>query len=920
MKSFFNELFVIVLMVFLIAKASGQELKFHDPPGLGISVIKDQDRDLLPYRNVPLFSFDLDGSTHYSNNAAIEIQGEKIYFTFPSGIRGYLQIDKEFKINWKATLLFENPGIDTLVLENVLPFGISDQHIYITGAGPWSLARTKLFRPAKIPLGVILPDNAWEMGYASIPTNADKSICAISRRTEIKGAKRQRYKTILYPHSSVAYTLYLDLFEGEWQNGLKKMFQEHYLFDLEEFDNTLFEREDLSWIRHDYLMILQFGWDHKFFDWKEDQYNFKYFLEEAKEITGGYDVYGIWPTWPALGMDQRNQWDLYADLPGGLKKLHELATLAQNNDTKFFIAYNPWDKSTRKENPHKGMARLIEATDANGVVLETRGKSSYELQNAADSIKEGVVMYSEGMAVTKDMPGIISGRVHDAIYMPPPLNLNKLIKPDFAIFRVCQLSQGRIHREASISFFNGYGNELNTFAAGRPDWMQEEYKYLGKITMLLRENSKAFNSLNWTPLIPTFYDSIWVNRWPSGNKTIYTVFSLKPEGFDDALFEADTNHHYVSLYHHEELGFDTIDGRFCIPAKTHAFDRSWLNTRREGNVDCIAAFRDLLSVERHYDTLFLAAEKGTEIRLWAGDPSYSKDSRIFTSGSHKVKLYELFGRYEGKFVVQLFDDTEIIDERIVYIKPGSPRLISTTKKTKITRRTPEGMVLVEGGTYEFQVDLEDAFIPYPDYSKARKAEVRSFFMDQYPVTNEEYYQFTRKSNYQPDDTVNYLKHWKNGKYPKGMENFPVVHVSLKDARAYAAWAGKRLPTEIEWQYAAQGGNSGQKWPWGNTFDSTRCNNAFGYITAVDSFPQGANQYGLIDMVGNVWQMTGDVYDNGSYYFNILKGGSYYKPTASWWYVQGGPKAVNENQMLLLVSPSFNRNATVGFRCVKDAIE
>ena len=87
---------------------------------------------------------------------------------------------------------------------------------------------------------------------------------------------------------------------------------------------------------------------------------------------------------------------------------------------------------------------------------------------------------------------------------------------------------------------------------------------------------------------------------------------------------------------------------------------------------------------------------------------------------------------------------------------------------------------------------------------------------------------------------------------------------------------------------------------------------------VDAFPEGKSPFGMMDLTGNVWQLTGDVYNNGTYYFVIMKGGSFYKPTSSWWYVKGGPQPNNWHQQLLLVSPSFDRNATVGFRCVKDA--
>jgi len=210
-------------------------------------------------------------------------------------------------------------------------------------------------------------------------------------------------------------------------------------------------------------------------------------------------------------------------------------------------------------------------------------------------------------------------------------------------------------------------------------------------------------------------------------------------------------------------------------------------------------------------------------------------------------------------------------------------------------------------------------------------------MDKYPVTNKEYYAFARSTGYLPQDTVNYLKHWVNGKPLKADENKPVIYVSLEDAKAYATWAGKRLPTELEWQYAAQTPDL-RSWPWGsdkglirekewvtNTLtverikgvDSTYCNPGNGKLEVVGKHPKGANPNGLEDLVGSVWQLTNDEYDNGSNYYVIMKGGSYFNPGSSWWYVQGGPRELTYRQMLLRVSRGFERNATVGFRCVAD---
>ncbi len=851
--------------------------------------------------------------------------------------------DENCKIGYKAIVEFKNVSKDTIWLTNVVPFGFSADKICITGKGDHPLSRSHLFRPGFEPVNCILPDNAWELGFSDLSLGEGVQVTGLTRRVRDKMEKavRRRFETEMAPGGTVRYYLYADFHSGDWQEGLRMMFQNRHLYDVEpgQFDNSLFERNDLKWIRGCYVSHLMMAWDRNVYDLSDQKYHLVDFVAKGKNLYGGDDFIGIWPTWPTLGLDQRNQWDLFRDLPGGTDRLKTEAGKLNSMGSRFFICYNPWDESTRNENHTLGMAGLVAATNADGVVLDTRGASSKEFQQAADSVKSGVIMYSEGMAVPKDMQGIVAGRVHNALYYCPMLNLNKIIKPDFAIFRVAEIYKEPIKREFCLSFFNGYGTELNLFAPGIPEWADEQYRYLGRVAKIQRENTDNFTTSNITPLLPTANDHIWVNRWQTDNKTVYTVYSLIPQGYKGLLFEVvpEKGTHFVDIWRHVEKMPVYTGKSWQIEAETDAFNQSWLGTNNEGEVDCIARLPEIITAAVRGDELTLDVTRGDSLRVWAGNPAYSAVPLTLEAKRQTVRLMDHFGRYEGKFVVQLFDRKQLLDEKIITIAPGTPRLISRQEPTSAATGIPGGMVKIPAGKFIFHTTCGDEFIPYPKERADSSYDMKEFLADRFPVTNLQFREFLVKSGYHPADTVNYLRNWVNGTYRTEEEKFPVVYISYEDARAYAKWAGKRLPTEPEWQYAAQT-TACNEWPWKQTTPIRRkeevvtntltvfkieglepgcCNKGDGKLYPTGSYPKGANPYGLEDLVGCVWQLTNDIYANGSYRYIILKGGSYFNPSSSWWYVQGGPRELHYRQFLLRVSPGFERNGTVGFRCVKD---
>jgi len=199
-----------------------------------------------------------------------------------------------------------------------------------------------------------------------------------------------------------------------------------------------------------------------------------------------------------------------------------------------------------------------------------------------------------------------------------------------------------------------------------------------------------------------------------------------------------------------------------------------------------------------------------------------------------------------------------------------------------------------------------------------KVWVDTFFLDKCEVTNRQYKEFIKATGHpQPPffrDSI------------LGLPDHPVVGVSYSDAQSFAYWAGKRLPTEAEWEYAARGGLKGKDFPWGNEPPAGRCNFAphgdkeadgYAFTSPVGRF--AANKYGLYDMAGNAWEWCQDFYDTLYYraspetnpagpdsgYTRVLRGGSW---------LSINPKHLKCSSRLELKPYVLDRY--YGFRCAK----
>ncbi len=634
-----------------------------------------------------------------------------------------------------------------------------------------------------------------------------------------------------------------------------------------------------EWTRTDFVQPQMMAHDRFFFDPQQQRYTVDRYLGDLEARYGGIDSVLVWPTYPNMGIDDRNQYDLWRDMPGGLAGVRQMVEDFHRRHVRVFIPIMYWDHGTRDEGASmpEALAQLAKEINADGLNGDTMSGVSRDFYDASVAIGHPLVMEPEnGIA---DPTGLVWNTMSWGYWWPyqqiPPINKFRWLESRH-MTHVCDRWSHNRNDLLQLAFFNGAGHQSWENVWGIWNGVTpKDGETIRRIRMIYKAVPEFLSSPDYIPHYPTLQTGVFATRFPLGDGSLTTMINQTTSTVSgkQLTLPAGDSTRYFNLWTGKELHPDIIGTSATVSFKIEA----------EG-----------------FAAVLAMADTSTTVTQLLAD--MRKRSNVPPSA--------------------LSSEWQIMKQQIVPIEKTKP---------VPQGQAPEGMIAIPAGRYLFEVkgvmveknegnDFQYPWEDRPELKHRHEMDVDAFYIDKYPVSCAQFQQFLEAANYRPADDHNFLRDWNSRKHPAGWDKKPVTWVALEDARAYAAWAGKRLPHEWEWQYAAQGTDH-RKYPWGDDKKAKAmppfANGRVQPLRAdVDAHPQGGSPFGVMDMVGNVWQWT-DEYKDVHTRAAVLRGGSSYRPSGSNWYF---PQAheLNTHGKYLLMAPSLDRSASLGFRCVVDA--
>jgi hypothetical protein len=595
------------------------------------------------------------------------------------------------------------------------------------------------------------------------------------------------------------------------------------------YRGDLYERS--RWTASAHAVALVWLWDEQLYDHAAHRFTVEEFLATAEHEFGGFDAVVLWHAYPVIGIDDRNQFDYYRQVPG----LRDVVAAFQARGVRVFLDYNPWDVGTRR--PHGDdaaeTAALVRELGADGLFLDTLQEGDPALVSALEGLDPPPVLEGESrlpLARVEDhalswaqwfadspAPGVLRARLYERRHM---LHHTRRWNRDHS-------------EELQSAWVNGCGILVweSVFGAW-VGWNARDRSTLRAMLPAQRTLHSHLVDGEWTPLaeLADAARAVHGSRFHLPGSSFWALGNRASTPYRGPLVAAGTG-----------TWWDVTTGQRLEP--------------RAGTVEATVPARGVVGL----------------LRVEPGAEPNGLDDLLATARRTAARASS-----DSTFPARLPRRVPVAPAPGAPTDAASPRPGPRTLRLVHRRR--------ETGWYGEAPYVEE-WKPLPPrlhdpVSDSRDVVIGPVAVDRLEVSNAQFQRFLAESRHRPVVANRFLAHWADGRPVSGTEDEPVTHVDLADARAYAAWRGARLPTEDEWQAAAEDGLLERREPL-------------------------------------VWNWTESEHTDGRTRWVMLKGGACYRAEGSDWYVDGGEQPPEGALKFLMLGEGMPRSASVGFRCAVD---
>jgi hypothetical protein len=654
------------------------------------------------------------------------------------------------------------------------------------------------------------------------------------------------------------------------------------------YDGSLYDRPSTRWTRSAYSVALIWLWDERLFDRAAQRFDVDGFLTRTAD-HGGFDGVVLWHAYPVIGIDDRNQFDFYREVPG----TGDLVAEFQSRGIRVFIDYNPWDTGTRRaaHDDATELALIVEELGVDGVFLDTMKEGDSRLIDSLLNATPPQVLEGESRVPNQriadhqlswaqwfadsEAPGVMRAHWFERRHM---MHSTRRWNRDHSA-------------ELQSAFMNGTGILVwDTVFGVWVGWNDRDKATLRRMLRVQRALNDVLVEGEWTPLVDASASAVaarvYVSRFSLGDLTLWTAVNRGDDDYTGAVLAPEA----LSALSPADDGSaqaSTEKSRWVSPVNAS-----------DGQSDRVFDLSAGLELTASGPTVTVPARGvAAVLRVRGDEPAWL--AALLAEAVADV------GAADSTFPARIAErriplpSTAAAPADAVRIGPGERELTTTFRRR-------------ETGTYQGAPYVEEWKPLPPRLHDARSEQHRvtlgAVAVAAREVTTAEFAAFLADTGYRPAVANRFLPDWpapEGGRPaatapgsqptvtgpdgsaplvpPAGRSDRPVTSIDLTDARAFARWAGARLPTEWEWQAAATDARFGRLHPL-------------------------------------VWNWTESEHDDGITRFVMLKGGSDHESSGSDWYTDGGPREPEFSLKFVLPGLGLDRSPSIGFRLAWDLHE